>query len=286
MKKIKISLVLSFLSISLITITSCEKDDDGTGASTLEVASDVTGNVMLMAPLTATQIVKEAEVGVYEYKIELNKAQPVDIHVNVSKISGNAKEDDDFKFDHVVIIPAYSKSATGTIEILNDDLSEGQEDFTLQVGGVNTSNATLPSKNLTFSIKDCYSNLAGTYSYVTTNCYSPGPPVTNAVGPFTGSVTLTGTGGVYTLSDASFGGWLGLYGPQTNPVNNTANGVKLIDLCGKMSYSGKDQYDEIFTFSNLLITGNKMKFKWENDYGERGETELTNPNGNWPALTL
>jgi hypothetical protein len=286
MKNIKIA--LSVLCPLLFSFASCEKDDNGTGKSTLEVSQSVEGKIILTTPLNATQTVKEAETGVYEYEIELNKSQPVDVHIHISKLNGTADEDEDFKFDHLIVIPAYSKAGKGKIEILNDAISESQEDFTLQIGDIKTSNAFITPSIIKFSIKDCFSNLAGTYAYVTSNCYTPGPPAGNATGPFTGNVTFTATAtsGEYTISDASFGGWLGLYGTQTNPVNNTANGVKLLDLCGKISYSGKDQYDEIFTFSNLVITGNKMKFHWENDYGEKGDTELTNPNGNWPALTL
>ena len=125
----------------------------------------------------------------------------------------------------------------------------------------------------------CPSSLAGTYAYVTTNCTAPTGEV--ALGPLTGNVTLTGTGGTYTISDASFGGWIGLYGP-----GQAATGVKLKDVCNKISYSGADQFGEVFTFSNLVISGNKMTFNWENDYGEKGKTELTKPNGNWPALFL
>jgi hypothetical protein len=127
----------------------------------------------------------------------------------------------------------------------------------------------------------CISNIGGTYAYVTTNCSAPTGET--AIGPLTGSVTFssTATAGLYNISDAAFGGWLGLYGP-----GNIATGVKLQDVCNKISYNGVDQFGEVFTFSNLVITGNKMKFHWENDYGEKGDTELTNPNGNWPALTL
>ncbi len=156
-----------------------------------------------------------------------------------------------------------------------------KDDGTASVGG--GVDNIFQSKFVTKQVYDvsCPSSLAGTYAYVTTNCYTPGPPAGNAAGPFTGTVTLTGTGGTYAISDASFGGWIGLYGP-----GNIATGVKLKDVCNKISYSGVDQYNEVFLFSNLVITGNQMSFHWENDYGEYGDTVLTNPNGNWPPLFL
>lgn len=156
------------------------------------------------------------------------------------------------------------------IKVINDN---GTDSF-----GSGVANLASFKAKQSFDVS-CPSSLAGTYSYVTSNCTAPTGET--AAGPLTGTVTFTGTGGLYSISDASFGGWVGLYGP-----GNFATGVKLKDVCNKISYSGVDQYGEVFTFSNLVITGNQMSFSWENDYGEKGKTILTNPNGNWPPLTL
>ncbi len=288
MKNITKKLLLCALTLSTINFISCDDKDDATGASTLEVVSGVQGSVSLVAPLAATQTVKEGDEGTYEYTITLNKPQSIDIHVKVAQISGTA-DDHDYEFTNEIVIPAYSTSAKGSIHILNDVEEESTEDLTLQIGLPSTSNASFTSSTISFTIKDCYSDLAGTYTYVTTNCFTPGPPAANAAGPFTGSVTFTATAnpGVYDISDASFGGWLGLYGPQANPVNETANGVKLNHLCGVLSYSGVDQFGEVFTFSNLVVLGSTMSFHWENDYGEYGDTTLTRTDGtNWPDLSL
>lgn len=286
MKKITNQVFICLVLALFTSFTGCD-NDNATGKGTLEVATDVIGTVTLKTPLLTSQTVKEAEEGVFTYTIKLNKPQVVPIKIYVNQIGGNA-DDQDFEFDHEVTFPAYTTSATGTITILNDNLQEGDENIVLQIGDIKTANASLTPLNISFVIKDCFSNLAGTYNYVTRNCYTPGPPPGNAAGPFSGTVTFTASGsGVYAISDASFGGWLGLYGPQANPVNNTANGVKLNDSCGRISYSGADQYGEIFTFTNLVINGSEMSFHWANDYGEYGDTKLLRTDGtSWPALTL
>ena len=281
--KIFIVLILAFAT----TFVSCEADDQATGKGTLNVATGVTASISLNTPLAATNVTKEAEEKVFNYTITLNKPQVVPVLVYVSQTGGTA-DDHDFSFDSQVIVPAYATSAKGSITILNDSDKEGDETFTLQIGDLQTANAKVGALGVSFVIKDCYSDLAGTYTYVTTNCYTPGPPPGNAAGPFTGSVTLVETSsGVYSLTDASFGGWLGLYGPQTPATNNTANGVTITDFCGKLGFGEKDQYGEIFTFSNLVISGANMSFKWTNDYGEYGSTVLTRTDGtSWPPLTL
>ena len=281
--KILVVLILAFAT----TFVSCEADDQATDKGTLNVATGIVATTTLTSPLAVTNVTKEAEEKVYSFTVTLNKPQVVPVVVYVTQIDGTADEND-FSFESQVTVPAYTTTAKGSVTILNDSKKEGDETFTLQIGDLQTANATATFNKISFVIKDCYSDLAGTYTYVTTNCYTPGPPAGNAAGPFTGSVTLVQTSsGVYSLTDASFGGWLGLYGPQTPATNNTANGVTITDFCGKLGFGEKDQYGEIFTFSNLVISGANMSFKWTNDYGEYGSTVLTRTDGtSWPALTL
>ncbi len=285
MKNLKKIIFYIAIACSTLFFVACD-NEDATGYSTVNIVSGVTGTVNV--PFAPNLEVVESDEGVYSYTVTLSKPQVVPVMINIIQVGGTAlaKTDDidgDFDFDKTIIIPAFATSGSGTFTIFYDADEEVQENFTLRISDNRTANASVPSKDITVKINNsCVSELGGTYSYVTTNCYAPGNPPTNAAGPFTGSVTFTSAGvGIYEISDASFGGWIGLYGP-----GNFATGVKLVDNCNVISYSGVDQFGEVFTFSNLVITGNKMSFHWANDYGEYGDTELTNPNGNWPALTL
>ncbi len=277
----KNNIIKSFaLSIFALGIFSCESDDDATGYSNLQVESDVTATLNMQDGLAASQTVREADLNAYSYTVTLNKTQPVDIHLTISQVGGDA-DDHDIEFDHEIVIPAYSTSATGTIKILNDDEDEETETASIRIGGPNTSNAVFTPVTVDFTIEDCFSDLAGTYAYTTTNVGEPNGGT--VAGPLTGSVTFTQTEpGKYSLSDASFGGWVGLYG-----AGNFATGVSFLDLCGQLSYSGLDQFNETFFISNLEILGSTMSFHWENDYGEYGDTTLTRTDGtNWPPLFL
>ena len=143
---------------------SCS-NDDATGESNLEVASNIIGTTNLISPLMATQTVNEEDKGTYKFTVTIDKPQSVDIHIRVSQISGTANSDD-FTFDKDLVIKAYSTSASGSISILNDDTPEDDESFTLQIGDVNTSNATLAFKTVTFNIKNNLSpNLDLVFNY-------------------------------------------------------------------------------------------------------------------------
>lgn len=270
--------IVSFLSLS---ISSCDDKGNATGDSTLEVATDVVASVQASFENDVNST--EVDEMTYTYTVTLNKPQSKDVHIAVSQIDGLA-DSHDYEFDSTLVIPAYSTSVTGQVKVLNDAEEEATESFTLQIGDISTANVALVPKTFKINIlNSCVTTLGGVCNYVTTNCYSPGPPTLSVAGPFAGTVTFTALGkGVYSISDASFGGWKGLYGPNQN-----ATGVQLVDNCNKISYAGKDQYGEVFTFSNLVVNGLSLSFHWENDYGEYGDTTLTRVDGKpWPNLSL
>ena len=287
MKKIINNYFICFLTLSFVFLSSCTNNDQATGKGTLNVETGVVVKVNIAAPLFATNTTKEADQDSYSYTVTLNKPQSVAVKVYVSQAGGTAGNKD-FTFDTELNIPAYETTASGTISILNDSEKEGDENFILQIGNNKTANATVEPVNVSFTIKDCYSALAGTFTYVTTNCYTPGPPVTAVAGPFSGTVIFTETAsGVYSISDASFGGWVALYGVQSPASNNTAKGVSFSVSCGKLSVIGKDQFLEVFDLNSLVISGKTMTFKWFNDFGEYGTTTLTRTlaQGDWEPLT-
>jgi hypothetical protein len=126
----------------------------------------------------------------------------------------------------------------------------------------------------------CPSALAGTYQYSTVNAFAPGLPI--VAGPKTGTVTLTATsvGNEYAISDSSFGAysvWSG-YAP-------ISTGIRLVDQCNTLSFAGANvQYGDTWAISNVVVSGNKLTFRWVTSYGEYATTTLTKSNGNWPAL--
>ena len=145
---------ISLFALSLVLLNSCDKDD-ATGASSTPATKNVNG--VITTPSNTTINVTEEDEGVYTYSVTLDKPQVVDIHVHVKQISGSATFGEDYEASDI-IIPAYATTATGTLKIKNDCTIEGVENFTLQIGDIRTSNATIPSKTVSFSISNTLSN--------------------------------------------------------------------------------------------------------------------------------
>jgi hypothetical protein len=130
----------------------------------------------------------------------------------------------------------------------------------------------------------CPSDLAGTYSYVTTNiqCENcdgsvPGAGACGVSISGTGELEETDGAGVYAVSDATFG----QYGCAWD--DSPAEGVTLNDVCGKISTGGADGYDLVYTFTIVSNDGETLTINWENDYGDSGTTALKRTDGKtWP----
>ena len=151
MKKITKQFLFCALSLTALTFVSCD-NDDATGDSTLQVTSGVVGTVNFVGDLEATQTVSEESEGAYEYTVSINTPQSVDIIIEVIQTAGSAVAGEDFDYSPTVTIPAYSTVGTGTIEIINNCENGNNTDFTLQIGTITTSNASLTPVNVSFDI--------------------------------------------------------------------------------------------------------------------------------------
>jgi hypothetical protein len=133
--------------------------------------------------------------------------------------------------------------------------------------------------NVRWSIA-CASDLGGTYDFSTTVLTAgPGGAAGNCSNPVTGTGTLTDLGGGrYAVSDATFGQY------DCAWDDTPAVGVRLVDVCNKISLSGSDQYGLIYTFVIKSNDGTSLTIDWSNDFGDAGTTVLTRTDSKtWPS---
>jgi hypothetical protein len=126
----------------------------------------------------------------------------------------------------------------------------------------------------------CASDLGGTYDFSTTVIAAgAGGAAGNCSNPVTGTGTLTDLGGgKYDVSDATFGQY------DCAWDDTPAVGVRLVDVCNKISLSGSDQYGLIYTFVIKDNDGTSLTIDWSNDFGDAGTTVLTRTDSKtWPS---
>ena len=138
------------------------------------------------------------------------------------------------------------------------------------------------SNNLTVPVS-CFSNIGGTYNFVSSNFYANNNPGACPAGDVTGTVTFTDMGGgSYLCSDLGFG----QYGSSCwsdSPASSA--GATFKDVCNEVITGGLDQYGLVYTWVITGISGPDMSITWSNDYDDGGDVVITRPDGsNWPAL--
>lgn len=263
-----------YLLIVLFSIGACK---DGTENSIYDGASTAFF-------IDQFAVAKGPGTGYRDFDVKIGTMSPLESAAtfSIKRLSGNAIEGTDYVIlnNGAVEIPAGSNSGVVKIRVYGAGLSSTvAKTLVFDLVSPNIPKANYNGTISLSLIFGCDSALAGTYQFSTTNFFTPDTGVV-VTAPVTGSVTFgQASDGVYTISDASFGAYKVLYGGTT-----IASGVRLQDLCSKLSLQGTNQYGDSFAISNVVVSGNQLTFKWTTSYGEYGTTTLTKSNGNWPAL--
>ena len=142
-----------YISIWLVAVavvfSSCD-EDDATGHSSVTPTSPT---ITVTAP-TITAVTDEAGTD-YVFTVAMSETQIVDVAVWITQTAGDATEDADFALStHKLVIPAFTTSASFTVSILADAISEETESFTLTIGDSRTANATITPVDASFTIND------------------------------------------------------------------------------------------------------------------------------------
>ncbi len=136
---------------------------------------------------------------------------------------------------------------------------------------------TVSSDAVVVPFINCLSALKGTYEYETSQfwCDTSLPPVTGTV------EIIEQNPGVYTFSDWGFGSYEVCYGGSQTDWGT----LQITETCGIIATIGEDAFTDTWTITVVEVAGDKLTLKYDNTYGEAATTVLTNPNGDWPALS-
>lgn len=273
MKNLNIKVLL--ILISGFLFFGCEDQGEGVFDT-----GELTAN--LSAPSTGAYLRGETS----EFTMELSVSENPGVSVDEIIIYGqlNATVDDELTSSEVVelsrqssegefVISAsevFSSLPVNGVVLSEDDLAPGDQfiftyELVLSDGRVLTPAATYA---VTFT---CPSDIAGTYSFVSTGFFGDGAGgQTSPYGEFTGEVVLTeDASGIYTVDDMSFGLYDQGYG-DTSPSG------QIEEVCGSISDRGStDQYGDPFTINGSLNDDGSIELTWGNTWGDTGTVVLT-----------
>jgi hypothetical protein len=149
--------------------------------------------------------------------------------------------------------------------------------------GLFQSDQFYPAQKLTYAVLNyCPEDLAGTYTFETeVTAVGDGGDISGCVGTVMGEGELKVVSlGKYAISDVTFGQYDCAWG------DDPATGATLANSCDLLSFGGSDQYDLVYTISNVSVSadGTQLSFKWKNDFGDAGTTVLTRTDDKlWPT---
>lgn len=269
-----IFLILFAVFLSAFTLQSCKEHDD-----------------IPVYESSSLHFIKETQTGVYDgasasgnNTIEYSTTRPVSATHSVNLVYVAAESDAVLGTDFTIV--------KGTDDVL---AGEAKGDFVINV----TPTAAIAGKHAVFTLASsslesasfkqkikvtfnavCPSQLQGDYTYSTVNYGVPGSGAQTTPLTGTGSLTVSAAG-VYNITDAAFGVYQAMWSP---PDNIAVTGIKLVDSCDKLSFTGANVYGDTWAISNVIVNGSNLTFDWITSYNEYGTTTLTRTDGsNWPS---
>jgi hypothetical protein len=148
---IKKTLLLLTLSLAIISCDDIETDDHTGHSISLDTNPTATVNLNFANPLV---FVEAAGDMTYDYTVTLSETQIVDTKIYINQVGGTATVHDDFDITESIIIPAGYTSGSGSITLYYDEIIEGDETLTIEVGDQRTTNSVFSPMTVDITIVD------------------------------------------------------------------------------------------------------------------------------------
>jgi hypothetical protein len=276
---IKMKNFLTLLIAVVLLAVSCVPDDESFAVTSFDKAASVTvpANVAFIKDVSTGATLPIGLLG----KSEAGDIQSVKLLVDF--VPNGEVVDLEKDGAQIMEVTTYPSTATITeAQLLDiaelgsvDDLSPG--DLWIIKYKVHLADGRILTHRVRTAIAfTCESDIGGEIDYVTTNVTGGNAAACGA--SVSGTVTFDDQGGgVYEISDASFGQFTCAWGDAA------ATGLSLMDVCGSLTVDGTDQYGAGYVFSIVSNDGTSLVIDWENEDGDSGRTTLTRKDGSeWP----
>jgi len=242
-------------------VTSCDSDD-----TTAEVANFVT-----FEDSSLSTAVPQNGSSSYDIKVYANNESGSARTFNVNVDESSSLSADSYDVPATVTIPANSNEGTLTVMLSDTNISNSGDVLTLRLEGNSGMYFGGPvSLNV---LRDCPSDLAGTYSVLTSG-QSTDPAAPDPVVDLPYTVTITKTGAnTYTVSDIFAGIYIDWYCEAYDYCAETEG--SFTDVCGTLSADFTEPFGESASLSGTVNDDNTLTISFQNAFGDMATSVYT-----------
>lgn len=257
MKKLLIILLTFFTFSSLLT--SCESDDD------------TAPNFVTFANSEQSYAVAQNSSGSFDVTVFTNNVVGSDRNYNIEVLSDSSLGSEAYDLPASVTIPGGTNEGTFTVNVSDTNIDNSGENLILKLSEGNDFFTGEPIQiNVT---RDCPSDLAGTYSVLTSGQSTDGAAADPVVDlPYT--VTLTKTGvNTYVVSDIFAGIYIDWYCAAYGLCTETQQ--EITDVCGNLSASFTEPFGASASVSGTNNGDGTLTISFQNGYDDMATSVYT-----------
>ena len=255
-KYLKLFLTLFAFSAFL---SSCESDDDSTP------------NFVTFASETQDFAVTQNGNGSFDVTVYTNKQVGSSRTFNIEVLGSSSLGAEAYDVPASVTVPGGSNVGTFTVNVTDTNIDNAGETLILSLSeGDNFFTGEPLSINVT---RDCPSDLAGTYSVLTSGQSTDGAAADPVVDlPYTVTITKTGEN-TYSVSDIFAGIYIDWYCDAYEYCVETEG--SFTDVCGNLSSSFTEPFGEAASISGTNNGDGTLTISFQNGYGDTATSVYT-----------
>lgn len=253
-------LILFIAAISMSIFTGCEEDDDFNPP-----------NYVTFANNTQDFAVTQNGSGTFDVNVFTNTEIGSSRTFNIEVLESSSLGTDSYDVPESVTVPGGSNVGTFTVSISDTNIDNAGETLIL---GLSEGNNFFVGEPVTVNVtRDCPSDLAGTYSVLTSGQSTDGAAADPVVDlPYTVTITKTGTN-TYSVSDIFAGIYIEWYCDAYGLCDETEG--SFTDVCGILSSSFTEPFESDASLSGTNNGDGTLTISFENGFGDTATSVYT-----------
>lgn len=253
--------MLFITAVTVSVLVGCSNDDDFTPPNYVTFAEDAMGFA-----------VDQNSTGTFDVKVFTSTVTGSDRTFGINVLESSTADAASYSVPATVTIPANTNEGTITVDVTDTNISNSGETLVLAIEG---ESGLFVGEPLSVSLtRNCPSDLAGTYSVVSSGTSTDGAPVNNPLVDFPYEVTVTKTGeNTYAVSDIFAGVYIDWYCDAYGACAETEEEFQ--DVCGNLVGSFEEPFGTTATITGTNNYDGTFTLTWVNGFGDTATSVYT-----------